>query len=334
MSASVHSHSNEQDCPDCGPRSNLSIDPDGWLACSTCGLQLEAIDLFESTRTKGDFDSTITSGGGHGDAIGIGGKLSGSVLSGSKDYAGNSLSKSWQHRGRFRGQLDGRIRGVLEGTRARRETMRMIREATRHNPSLQREALYNFTKGWPEPKNRPGEFKTIGHAGHPTPRSSSAAACIFVASERMGIRIPAHQLIKDFFDLGNISSQEAKKYLVRSIKCLRGHLGHSANREATSNRLDGVLNSALSRDIRLGPIHNQVRNFCLFWAEYTGQSRVLDAPVSYAACAAYEIGKMEGTGMSLEDIEIAFEVSQGFRSRQQEVQDLLVFIDEHPGVLP
>jgi hypothetical protein len=209
----------------------------------------------------------------------------------------------------------------------------MIREATRQNPSLQREALYNFAKGWPEPKDRSDDFKTIAHAGHPTPRSSSAAACIFVASENIGIRIPAHQLIKQLFDLGNISSQEAKKYLVRSIKCLRGHLGHSANQEATNNRLDSVLNSALSRDIRLGLIHNRVREFCLFWAEYTGQSRVLDAPVSYAACAAYEIGKIEGIGMTLEAIQIAFEVSQGFKSRQQEVQDLLMLIDEHPGVL-
>ena len=333
MPASAHSQSTAQQCPDCGSQSELRVDSDGWLSCVLCGLQLEPLEMYESSPSKGDFDSTISSGCGHGDPIGLGRKLSGSNISGIRDYCGNPLSQSWQHRGRFRTQLDGRIRGVLEGTRARRESMRMIREATRDNPTLQREALFNFSKGWPEPKNQPPDFKTIAQAGHPTPRSSSAAACIFVASERIGFRIPAHQLINDLFDLGNVSSQDAKKYLIRSIKCLRRHLGHSANQEASSNRLDGVLNSALSRDIRLGTIFNQVRKFCQFWAEYTGQSRVLDAPSSYVACAAYEIGKIEGIGMTLDDIQIAFEVSQGFRNRQGEVQELLTFLEQCTEVI-
>ena len=83
----------------------------------------------------------------------------------------------------------------------------------------------------------------------------------------------------------------------------------------------------------MGPIFGKVRSFCHFWAESSGQSRVLDSPASYAACAAYELGKIAGIGMTLADIEIAFEVSQGFRAKRIEVQDLLVYIENHPGVL-
>ena len=333
MSANAPTQSCESECPECGLQSKLNIDPDGWLACSTCGLQIEAIDIFESSHSKGDFDSNISSGNGHGGPTGIGRKLSGSFISGTTDHTGNSVGKSWKHRGRFRAKLDNQIRGVLEGTRARKETMRMIREATRDSPTLQREALYNFSKGWPEPQSQPADFKTIAHAGHPTPRASSAAACILVAGERMGIRIPAHQLITQFFDSGKTSQKEAKKYLTRSIKCLRSHIGHAARKEATNNRLDSVLNAALARENRLGKIFNEVRSFCLFWAEYTGQSRVLDAPASYAACAAYVIGKSNTIGLTLEDIQKAFEVSPGFRVRVSEVQDLYSFTVKHPGVL-
>ena len=330
---SHHKEQIESVCPECCISSKLSVDIDHWLACNHCGLQIEPAEKYASDYTFNEFDSEIQSGVGHGDATGIGRKLIGSEISGNRDYAGNNLSQSWQNRGRFRARLDRQSRADLEGTRARRDTMRMIREATRQNPTLQREALFNFSAGWPEPKNRSADFKTIAHAGHPTPRSSSAAACIFVASERIGIRIPAHQLINQFFDVGNISFGEAKKYLLRSIKCLRNHLGYSANQEAVSNRLDGVLNSALSRDTRLGSIFNQVRKFCHFWAEIKGNSRVLDAPGSYAACAAYEIGKIEGIGMTLDDIQVAFEVSQGFRTRQREVQELLAFKEEFPEVV-
>jgi hypothetical protein len=187
--------------------------------------------------------------------------------------------------------------------------------------------------GWPEPKNRSSDFVTIGHASHPVPRESSAAACIFVAAERMGINIPARRLITEMFDLSKVTSGLADKYLRRAIKCMRHHLGPRARKEATQHRLNAILDSAFSRDKRLGPIHRLVYRFCIFWAEYTGKSRVLDAPASYAACAAYEIGKLQNIGLTLEDIEAAFLVSQGFRMRSSEVQDLLAFIDNHPGVL-
>ena len=311
----------------------MSIDPDGWLPCCSCGIQIEPVDVFESTRAMSEFEPNTTSGVGHGDPSGLGRKLTGSVVSGRVDHAGNAVGKAWQHRANFRGTLDSRDRAVLEGTRARRDTMRIIRESTRDKPTLQKEALFNLSKGWPEPKNRPPEFRTIALAGHPTPRESSAAACIIVASERMGIRIPAHRMIGELFDLDKVTSRDARKYLTRSIKCLRGHLGHRARQEATNNRLDSILNSAFDRDLRLGPIHERVRRFCLFWAEYTGRSRVLDAPKSYAACAAYEIGRLEGIGMTLEDIEVASDVSQGFRAKRIEVQDLLAFVETHPGVL-
>jgi hypothetical protein len=320
------------ECPECGPRTRLSIDTDGWLACS-CGLQLEPVDILESNRAMSELEPNTTSGGGHGDSTGLGRKLVGSVISGTRDHTGNALSKSWQHRAKFRAKLDGRSRAVLEGTRARRDTMRIIRQSTQDTPTLQKEALYNLSKGWPEPKNRPATFQTIASAGHPTPRESSAAACIFVAAERMGIRIPAHRIVDDIFNLNKVSAAEARKYLTRSIKCLRSHLGSHARHEATSSRLDSILNSAFNRDCRLGPIHDRVRRFCHFWAEYTGQSRVLDSPVSYAACAAYELGKIADIGMTLEDIEVAFEVSQGFRANRTEVRDLLTFIESHPGVL-
>ncbi len=322
----------EPECPECGPHTLLGIDPDGWLSCS-CGLQIEPVDVLESSRPMSELEPNTTSGGGHGDSTGLGQKLVGSVFSGDLDYAGNTVSKSWQHRSKFRGQLDGRSRAVLEGTRARRDTMRIIRQATQNSPTLQKEALYNLSKGWPEPKNRSTTFQTIASAGHPTPRESSAAACIFVAAERMGIRIPAHRIVDDIFTLNKITAADARKYLTRSIKCLRGHLGSRARQEATSSRLDSVLNSAFNRDSRLGPIHDRVRRFCHFWADYTGQSRVLDSPVSYAACAAYELGKLADIGMTLEDIEAAFEVSQGFRAKRSEVQDLLTFIESNPGVL-
>ena len=119
----------------------------------------------------------------------------------------------------------------------------------------------------------------------------------------------------------------------RSIKCLRRHLGPRARKEATSNRLESALDSAFQRDNRLGSIYSKIRIFCEFWAEKTGNSRILDSPASYAACAAYEIGKTEGIGMTLEDIEIAFDISQGFRSYTKEVRDLLTFIESHPGVM-
>jgi hypothetical protein len=282
-----------------------------------------------------EFDPNTTSGVGHGDSTGLGRKLSGSTISGRVDHAGNPLGKAWKHRGTFRTQIDNRDRAVLEGTRARLATMRIIKDLTRDQPTLQKEALFNLSKGWPEPKNRPPDFQTIALAGHPTPRESSAAACIIVAAERMGIHIPAHRIIGDLFDLDRMSSAEARKYLTRSIKCLRIHLGPRARKEATSHRLDSILNSAFHRDPRLGPIFDQVHRLCHFWAEFTGQSRVLDSPKSYAACAAYELGKIEGIGMTLEDIEIAFEVSQGFRAKQKqtELRELLAFIDRHPGVL-
>jgi hypothetical protein len=280
-----------------------------------------------------EFEPNTTSGVGHGDATGLGRKLTGSVISGGVDHAGNPLGKAWNHRGSFRTQIDNRDRAVLEGTRARLATMRMIKGLTRDQPSLQKEALFNLSQGWPEPKNRAADFPTIAMAGHPTPRESSAAACIIVAAERMGIRITENRIISDLFDLNNMSSAEASKYLRRSIKCLRSHLGPRARKEATSHRLDSVLNSAFHRDARLGPIFDKVRLLCHFWADYSGQSRVLDSPATYAACAAYELGKIQGIGMTLEDIEVAFEVSQGFRAKRDEVRDLLAFIDSHPGVL-
>ena len=322
----------ESECPECQTATNLSVDPDGWLSCS-CGIQLEPSDIFVSERTSGDFDSSITSGVGHGDAIGLGRKLTGSVISGHKDHAGNAVGKAWKHRSGIRAQLDSRSRAVLEGTRARRDVMRRIREYTVDQPSLRDEALHNLSVGWPEPHNRSSDFVTIGQASHPVPRESSAAACIFVAAERMCISIPARRLITEMFDLSTVTSGLADKYLRRAIKCLRQHLGPRARKEATQHRLDAVLDSAFGRDNRLGVIHRRVRRFCLFWAEYTGESRVLDSPVSYAACAAYEIGKIDDLGLTLEDIESAFQVSQGFRAKGAEVRELLAFIENHPGVL-
>ena len=322
----------EPECPECKTNTNLSVDDDGWLACS-CGIQLEPADVFVSERSSGDFDPTISSGVGHGDPIGLGRKLTGSVISGQKDHAGNAVGKAWKHRSGIRAKLDSHSRAVLEGTRARRDVMRMIREYTPGQPTLRDEALHNLSVGWPEPKNRSSDFVTIGHASHPVPRESSAAACIFIAAERIGFSMPAHRLITDLFDLSNITSGLANKYLRRAIKCLRHHLGPRARKEATQHRLDATLDSAFSRDNRLGTIHRRVRRFCLFWAEYTGESRVLDSPASYAACAAYEIGKIEDLGLTLDDIESAFLVSQGFRARSKEVRNLLAFIDSHPEVL-
>tara|TARA_B100001250_G_scaffold382044_1_gene374858 strand:- start:72 stop:1076 length:1005 start_codon:yes stop_codon:yes gene_type:complete len=324
--------SSDLHCPECGPATSLGVDEDGWLACC-CGLQIEPADLFVSERSSSEFDSTITSGIGHGDAIGVGQRLTGSVISGFNDYAGNAVGIAWKHRSRIRGTIDSRDRAALEGTRVRRAVMRMIRESTRGQSALQAEALHNFLVGWPEPSKCSADFITIGHVSHPLPRESSAAACIFVATERMGIDRPVHALISEFYDLDNISFGLAKKYLTRAIKCLRQHLGPRAWKEATDHRLDAVLDSAFAREIRLGKIHRQVRQFCLFWADYSGESRVLDSPASYAACAAYEIGKIENLGMKLEDIEDAFQVSQGFRSKRSEVRDLLEFIDNHPGVI-
>ena len=333
MSARAPTQSCESECPECGPRSTFKTDPDGWLACVTCGLQLEPVDVFESTRAMSEFEPNTTSGGGHGDSIGLGNKLTGSVISGRVDHAGNAVGKAWKHRGSFRTQLDSRDRAALEGTRARRDTMRKIKGWTQDKPALQREALYNFSKGWPEPKDRSADFFTIAQAGHPTPRESSAAACIIVASQRMGIHIPAHQIISDMFDIGRIKAADAQKYLMRSIKCLRGHLGPRARLEVTSQRLDSLLNAAFDRDIRLGPIHSKVRRFCHFWAEKSGNSRILDAPDLYAACVAYELAKITGIGMTLGDIEVAFDVSQGFRAYRAEVQDLLAFTEKYPEVL-
>lgn len=333
MATSIPPQHSDTECPECGPRVDFKTDPDGWLACTSCGLQLEPVDVYVSSRAMSEFEPNTTSGIGHGDATGLGRKLTGSVISGSVDHAGNTVGSAWKHRGGFRTTLDSRDRAVLEGTRARLDTMRTIRAFTQDQPTLQKEAIFNLTKGWPDPKNRPGDFRTIALAGHPTPRASSAAACIIVAAERMGIRIPAHRLIGEFFDLQKVSSQDAKKYLIRSIKCLRTHLGHRASLEATGNRLDSVLNAAFDRDTRLGPIHDCVRRFCLFWAESTGQSRVLDSPSSYAACAAYEIGRQAGIGMTLKDIEISFDVSQGFRAKRNEVQEILAFLEKNPGVL-
>lgn len=333
MSAKAPTQSCDAECPECGPHSTFKTDSDGWLACVTCGLQLEPVDVYESTRAMSEFDPNTTSGVGHGDSTGLGRKLSGSTISGRVDHAGNPLGKAWKHRGNFRTQIDNRNRAVLEGTRARLATMRIIKDLTRDQPTLQKEALFNLSKGWPEPKNRPADFQTIAQAGHPTPRESSAAACLIVAAERMGIHIPAHRIIGDLFDLDCISSAEATKYLKRSIKCLRIHLGPRARKEATSQRLDSVLNAAFDRDIRLGPIHGKVRQFCHLWAEKSGNSRILDSPDLYAACVAYELAKIEGLGMTLEDIEVAFGVSQGFRTYRAEVQDLLAFIEKYPGVL-
>jgi hypothetical protein len=329
----MSSHSQaEPECPECRTSTNLSVDEDNWLACS-CGLQIEPADIFVSERSSSEFDSTISSGVGHGDAIGIGHKLTGSVISGHKDHAGNAVGKAWMHRAGIRGKLDSRSRAVLEGTRARRAVMRMIRENTPDQPTLRAEALHNFSVGWPEPRKCSADFITIGQVSHPVPRESSAAACIFVAAERMGISKPAHQLISDIFDLNNITFGLAEKYLRRAIKCLRQHLGPRARKEATDSRLDAVLDSAFGRQNRLGKIHQRVRRFCLFWAEYSGESRVLDSPASYAACAAYEIAKVDDLGLTLEDIETAFQVSQGFRAKRSEVRDLLAFIESHPGVL-
>ena len=333
MSASAPTQSCDSECPECGPRSVLKVDPDGWLACTTCGIQIEPVDVFESTHANSEFEPNTTSGVGHGDSTGSARKLTGSVISGTVDHAGNVVGNAWKHRGRFRTQLDRRDSAALEGTRARRATMRKIKALTLEQPTLQREALYNLSKGWPEPKNRPSEFHTIAQAGHPTPRESSAAACIIVAAERIGIQIPAHKIISELFDIDRVKAADARKYLIRSIKCLRGHLGPRARKEATSNRLDSALDSAFQRDNRLGPIYPKIRSFCEFWAEKSGNSRILDSPASYAACAAYEIGKTEGIGMTLEDIEIAFEISQGFRSYAKEVRDLLTFIESHPGVV-
>ena len=330
---SRHSHQQtEPECPECRTSANLTVDVDNWLACS-CGLQIEPADLFVSERSSSEFDSTITSGMGHGDAIGVGQKVTGSVISGRKDHAGNAVGNAWKHRAGIRVQLDSRDRASLEGTRARRAVMRMIREKTQGQPTLRAEALHNFSVGWPEPSKCSTDFITIGQVSHPVPRESSAAACIFVAAERMGINRPVHGLISDFYDLANISFGLAKKYLRRAIKCLRQHLGPRARKEATDHRLEAVLDSAFARENRLGKIYRQVHRFCQFWADYTGESRVLDSPASYAACAAYEIGKVESLGLTLEDIEAAFQVSNGFRAKRSEVRDLLSFIDNHPGVI-
>ena len=258
MTASVPPQKSDSECPGCGqPQANFTTDPDGWLACPSCGLQLEAVDVFESTHAMSEFDPNASSGVGHGDPTGLGRKLTGSTISGRVDHAGNPVGKAWKHRGSFRTQIDNRNRAVLEGTRARLATMRIIKSLTQDQPTLQKEALYNLSKGWPEPKNRSADFQTIAMAGHPTPRESSAAACIIVAAERMGIHIPAHRMVSDLFDLDRMTSAEARKYLTRSIKCLRIHLGPRARKEATSTRLDSVLNSAFDRDVRLGPIFNE-----------------------------------------------------------------------------
>ena len=142
--------------------------------------------------------------------------------------------------------------------------MRMIREKTQGQPTLRAEALHNFSVGWPEPSKCSTDFITIGQVSHPVPRESSAAACIFVAAERMGINRPVHGLISDFYDLANISFGLAKKYLRRAIKCLRQHLGPRARKEATDHRLEAVLDSAFARENRLGKIYRQVHRFCQF----------------------------------------------------------------------
>jgi len=320
-------------CPECGPRSRLSVDDDGWLACE-CGLQIEAQDVLVSTRAASEFcDGGVnTTGGGHGDAIGGGRKLTGSTFSGGRDHAGRALGKTWAGRSRMRERMDRRSRLTMEGTPARRATMRLIRENTQETDQLRREALYNLSKGWPEPKDRPADFRTTAAAGHPFGKPASAAACILVAAERLGIRAPVRVLVTSLFDMDEMSLRDAQGYITRSIKCLRSHLGKTAHREATGNRLDAVLNAAFDRDARLGPIFERVRSFCRFWAEYK-RPRVLDAPKTYAACAAYEIGKRFGLGLTLEAVETAFDTSQGFRTHSGEVQDLLEFVENHPEVM-
>jgi hypothetical protein len=317
-------NTNNEACDECGAHDSLDIDIEGYLACTSCGIQIEKIDVFDEAPLFVDPEKQNSgSGSGRGDAIKPGSKLTGSSMGRGRDYSGKKLSAVWQKKYRWLEMLDNQNQRQLEGTVARRETIRMIKEICIDYKHISEVALEFFAIGWPEPRNRQSDFITTANAAHPFGRSATAAATILLAGEIVGIKLEMKNILEESFRKDEISMKEAHQFMVRAMKCLRKHMGPSIFKgiNATS-KMDAVLTSARDSDIRLGMIEAEVRKLCINWGN-SSNPRIFDSPANYVACVAYEISKVRGLRLKISDIQEAFTVSMAFRAHSGEVIELL-----------
>lgn len=314
-------------CENCGAMGySYEVDEERWLACKICGMQMENIEPFEKTLQFNTSENENSGGGsGRGDKARVGDKLLGSIMGGNRDYYGKSVNSKWTKRGPILSKIDRHDRLQLEGTPARRATLRMIKDQCKEYSSILEVALNFFNLGWPEAKKYGKNFITTAKAAHPHGRAATTAACIILAGEEIGIKIDRNEVLTKAFSLDDIEINKANRFTFRAIKCLRPHIefvNKGLKQKSKTSKLDAILIYARDRDIRIGKIELKVRDLCIKWGD-ASNPRLFDSPKNYAACVVYEISKKEKLGMKIEDIKKAFSTSAAFREHSKDVRHLL-----------